>query len=134
MYYLVWTLSQFIFFWLIISLLSRLFQGGRSRRDGRREYYDWTYGSEQQQDGNGWYGNPGGNAAEVTLSGAYRTLEISPDASDNEVRSAFKRLAVKYHPDKYATEPQEVQHKAEENFKKVNEAYQLIRKRRGLDS
>ena len=68
------------------------------------------------------------------LADAYRTLGISPEATDSEVKSAFKRLAVRYHPDKYATESQDVQHAAEEKFKQVNEAYQRIRKQRGLVS
>lgn len=30
----------------------------------------------------------------------YKILEISPDASDEDIRKAYKRLALKYHPDK----------------------------------
>ena len=118
-------------------MLFRLFKGDTARRDEWKQYSEWTYGSERQG-GYGWSGpygeNPFTAGSSSALADAYRTLGISPEATDSEVKSACKRLAVRYHPDKYATESQDVQHAAEEKFKQVNEAYQRIRKQRGLDS
>ena len=59
-------------------------------------------------------------------------LGIEPTATDDEVRKAYKRMALKYHPDKVATLGEDVQKAAEEKFKKVQEAYEQIKKERGM--
>ena len=63
---------------------------------------------------------------------AYDVLEISSVASNEEVKKAYRKMAVKYHPDKVSYLGEEVQQAANEKFKKVNEAYQLISKERGI--
>lgn len=63
---------------------------------------------------------------------AYSVLGISPDATDDEVKSAYRRMAMKNHPDKVATLGPEVQKAAEEKFKQVQQAYEAIKKERGL--
>ena len=63
---------------------------------------------------------------------AYTVLEISPSATDDEVRSAYRRMAMKYHPDRVATLGPDVQKAAEEKFKKIQEAYATIKRQRGL--
>lgn len=63
---------------------------------------------------------------------AYAVLEISPSASDDEVKSAYRRMAMKNHPDKVATLGPEVQKAAAEKFRKIQEAYETIKKERGI--
>ena len=63
---------------------------------------------------------------------AYAVLEISPDATDEEVKSAFRRMAMKNHPDKVATLGPEVQKAAAEKFRQVQEAYETIKRQRGI--
>lgn len=65
-------------------------------------------------------------------SAAYAILEVDPKASDDEVRKAYRRMAMKYHPDKVAAMGEEFQKAATEKFRKVQEAYELIRKERGF--
>ena len=62
----------------------------------------------------------------------YRILEIEPSATDEEVKKAFRKMAIKYHPDKVATLGDDVQKAAEEKFKTVNQAYEAICKERGI--
>lgn len=62
----------------------------------------------------------------------YRILEITPDATDDEVKKAYRKMAVKYHPDKVATLGEDVQKAAEEKFKAVSQAYEAICRERGM--
>ncbi len=52
----------------------------------------------------------------------YETLGISPNASSEDIKKAYRRLAVKYHPDKNRDNSKE----AEEKFKEVSEAYKIL--------
>lgn len=51
----------------------------------------------------------------------YKILEIAPGASKDEVKKAFKKLALKYHPDRNQGNAE-----AEEKFKEINQAYQML--------
>ncbi len=62
----------------------------------------------------------------------YRILETEPSVSDEDLKKAYRRMAVKYHPDKVSQLGEEVQRAAKEKFQKVQDAYEHIRKQRGL--
>lgn len=64
---------------------------------------------------------------------AYRILEVSPTSSDEEVKKAFRDMAKKHHPDKVAHLGDDVQHAAKEKFQQINQAYNDIKKVRGLN-
>jgi len=63
----------------------------------------------------------------------FKILEVNPNATDEEVKKAYRRMAVKFHPDKVAQEGESVQKAATEKFKKVKEAYENIKKQRGIN-
>jgi len=63
---------------------------------------------------------------------AYTILEIEKTASDSEVKKAYRKMAMKYHPDKVLHMGDEFKKSAEEKFLKVQEAYDNICKERGL--
>ncbi len=63
---------------------------------------------------------------------AYQILEIDRNATDAEVKSAFRTMAKKYHPDKLTHLDEAHRKGGEEKFKKVQEAYDQIRKERGI--
>ena len=65
-------------------------------------------------------------------SASYTILEIDSTVSDQEVKKAYRRMANKYHPDKVSHLGKDLRKVAEEKFKSVNEAYQTIKKERGL--
>ena len=67
-----------------------------------------------------------------TRESAYDVLEISPSATDDEVRTAYRRMAMKNHPDKVATLGPEVQKAAQAKFQKIQEAYETIKRERGM--
>ncbi len=66
------------------------------------------------------------------IDAAYKILEITPEASDDEIKRAYKTLAVRHHPDKVSHLGADVQKSAEERFKSISEAYEKIKKERGL--
>ncbi len=63
---------------------------------------------------------------------AYKILGITASATDEEVKTAYREMAKKYHPDKVNHLGEEVKKAAEEKFMKVNEAYEAIKKERGM--
>jgi DnaJ like chaperone protein len=54
---------------------------------------------------------------------AYKILEIEPSSTNEEIRKAYRKMAVKYHPDKVAHLGEEYRKTADEKFRMVNEAY-----------
>lgn len=64
---------------------------------------------------------------------AYQALEITTSATNNEVKKAYRRMAMKYHPDKVASAGEDVKQKANEKFRAINEAYEKIKKERGMN-
>ena len=58
---------------------------------------------------------------------SYTVLEVSPQASDQEIKRAYRRMAGKFHPDKVHHLGEDFQELAEEKFKAINQAYQEIK-------
>ena len=61
-----------------------------------------------------------------------KILEIEPTASDDELKKAYRRMAMKYHPDKVSHLGEDFKQVAHEKFKKVQAAYDQIKKERGI--
>jgi DnaJ like chaperone protein len=69
---------------------------------------------------------------EKGVDSAYQVLEIDRNASDDDVKQAYRRLAQKHHPDKVASLGTDVQKAAEQKFKAISVAYERIKKERGI--
>ena len=86
--------------------------------------------------GGGYYDQSGGSSytphSGPSLDDCYKILEVSPDATDEEVKKAYRVAAMKHHPDKVSHLGEDVRKKAEEKFAKVNEAYDKIKAARGM--
>lgn len=63
---------------------------------------------------------------------AYKILEIDRSASDENAKKSYRKMAMKYHPDKVSHLGDDYKKTAEEKFKKVNEAYEKIKKERNM--
>jgi DnaJ-class molecular chaperone len=58
------------------------------------------------------------------MKNPYEVLGVSPQATDDEVKAAYRELARKYHPDNYDNNP--LSDLAEEKMQEINEAYDAI--------
>ena len=62
------------------------------------------------------------------MTDPYQVLGVSPNASDEQIKNAYRELARKYHPDNYANNP--LADLAQEKMKEINEAYDQIQRQR----
>jgi len=96
--------------------------------------YGGSYGSSF---GSGYGYDSGSSSYSSTtyhnLDDDYKILEVSSDATNDEVKKAYRKAAIKHHPDKVSHLGEEVRKAAEEKFSKVNEAYERIKKSRGMN-
>jgi DnaJ like chaperone protein len=63
---------------------------------------------------------------------AYNVLETDPRASNEDIKKAYRQLALKNHPDKVSYLGEEIRKKAQDKFQKINEAYEVIKKERKM--
>lgn len=68
----------------------------------------------------------------VSLEDAYNVLGISPDATDDEVRKAYKRIVVIHHPDRVANLGEDVKEAATRKLQEINKAKEIIYKSRNM--
>ena len=65
-------------------------------------------------------------------SNAYKVLGLDSKATDVEIKKAYRKMAIKHHPDKFAQMGEEHQKAAKEKFQKLQDAYEKIKKERGM--
>lgn len=70
--------------------------------------------------------------ASTSYADPYRVLGITRSATNDEVRKAYRLMAMKYHPDKVANLGEEVRKNAESQMRKINEAYERIKAARRM--
>lgn len=90
-------------------------------------YSAYTRGSSSS----GGSSQGGAQASRMSLSQAYSILELTPEATEQDVKKAYRKMAMKFHPDKVNTLGEEVKRSAAEKFKAVNEAYNVIKDAKG---
>jgi len=61
-----------------------------------------------------------------------QVLEVPETATDAEVKKAYRRMAVKFHPDKVRDMGEDYQKQARVRFDRISEAYEAIKKQRGM--
>ena len=124
---------------LLIQQISDLMGVSRSNFESIKSMYIFFgQGSGYQSyGGQGGYYSTGGSgnyqyAPTYNPDNDYKILEISSSATDDEVKKAYRTLAKQHHPDKVNHLGEEIRKDAEVKFAKLNEAYDRIKKSRGM--
>ena len=73
-----------------------------------------------------------GSSTSSSLEDAYKVLGIAPTATNDEVKAAYRKMALKHHPDKVAALGEDVRRAAEKKFQEINDAKERIFKARGM--
>ena len=73
-----------------------------------------------------------GAKASSNIEDAYKVLGIPPSATDDEVKAAYRKMALKHHPDRVSTLGEDIRKAAEKKFQEINDAKERIYKARGL--
>ena len=66
------------------------------------------------------------------IASHYAVLEVSEHATDAEVKKAYRRMAVKFHPDKVGDMGSDYQKQARARFDRIQAAYEAVKKQRGM--
>ena len=66
------------------------------------------------------------------VDSSYKILGVDSNATDDEIKKAYREMAKKYHPDKVTYLGEDVRKSAEQKLQEVNEAYEKIKKQRGF--
>lgn len=102
----------FILWQIFVRMKQRLgpFQGGRPQKD----------------DSPGKSGKTDTHQKTTTAKSPYEVLGVSPHATPDEIKHAYRQLAGQYHPDKVSHLGEEFRQLAEKRFKEIQEAYRVL--------
>ena len=84
------------------------------------------------KDGDSMLNMENGARANSNIEDAYKVLGLSSTATDDEVKVAYRKMALKHHPDRVATLGEDIHKAAEKKFQDINDAKERIFKARGL--
>lgn len=91
-----------------------------------------TYLGLSAQDVNSMLNMEASSNQQIGLDEAYKILGISPNATNDEVKAAYRKMALKHHPDRVSSLGDDIREAAEKKFQEINNAKERIYKARGL--
>lgn len=103
----------------------------KSKQSKNNNSYNQSYNYNQSNQNQG-DNNKSSRIITIEEQEAYDILGVGDDISDEEVKKAYRALAVMYHPDRVARLGDEAVRQATESMKKINEAWETIKDARGI--
>ncbi len=124
---------------IVIFVIIYAIRGRNNPKTGRTRTYYYHFGEGGFEDffrnshtysggGQQSYHNNPRTDFYANKSKYYDILGVSQDANKEEIKKAYRDLARKYHPDKYATAGEADRKYSEQKFKEINEAYEKLTK------
>ena len=104
---------------VVLGFLLRYLLKMRNTGAPRNSPYDESHSGQQQSE-------PGANTSDAQIRSPHEILGISQDADQEEIRTAYRKLANQYHPDKVAHLGEEFHAMAEKRFKEIQTAYEEL--------
>ncbi len=96
--------------------------------------YQKEKSKEQKQKNNGQhYRTQSYNNVFFSLRSAYATLGLTDKSTAEEIKKAYRKLAMKYHPDRTVHSNESLKNSAKEQFQKISAAYTKVKKSRGMN-
>jgi DnaJ like chaperone protein len=116
--------------WRFFYATRRILFGKQNVNQQRRQYFN-RQGYQRFTDGNASGSSAGftGSNRSPESNNPYAVLGVSPHATQEEIRKAYRKLANKYHPDKVQHLGDEFKKLAEERFKEIEAAYRDVSKK-----
>ena len=104
----------------------------KNEQDQADRHWKGDYAKGEHHSGSGDTGAGSTEKASVDSDDPYAVLGVSPAASEDEIKSAYRNLVNKYHPDKVSHLGDEFKQLADKRFKEIQEAYQRVMKKNRL--
>ena len=112
-------------------------QGEYNYDENRNEYNESYYNKKENENKNrdNGYSKSNSNRSKsrsISVSEAYDILRVDSNASDAEIKKAYRVLALMYHPDKVSSLGDEAIRQATESMKQINQAWDVVKEARGM--
>ena len=108
-------------------------QGEYKYDENRNEYNESNYNKKKDENKNKSKSNSNrSKSGSISVSEAYDILGVESNASDAEVKKAYRVLAMMYHPDKFYSLGDEAIRQATESMKQINAAWDVVKEARGM--
>ncbi len=108
-------------------------QGKYKYDENRNEYNESNYNKKKDENKNRSKSNSNrSKSGSISVSEAYDILGVEGNASDAEVKKAYRVLAMMYHPDKFYSLGDEAIRQATESMKQINQAWDIVKEARGM--
>ena len=129
-----------IVLWIATRIVASVIIKGAQSSSSYQTYDSYTYQSNYQSNYQKSYqhnnqhntSNDWQKTESKSMEHYYSVLGVSSNATDTEVKKAYRKLAMEYHPDHCANSNEVVRKRANERFRKVNEAYEAVKELRQM--